>query len=115
MARCLAQADVARNDRREHLAREVLFDLLDHLNGQVGAAIKKLGPFENLLIVTGENPAKAGVPYIAKALDLAKPYFSNLKIEVMPLKTEEYAELVHHGLDGGIWFQESYHKARHNV
>ena len=49
-------------------------------------AIKKLAPFENLLLVTGENPAKAGVPYLAKALDLAKPYFSNLKIEVMPLK-----------------------------
>lgn len=64
--------------------------------------IKKLAPFENLLIVTGENPAKAGVPYLAKALDLAKPYFSNLKIEVMPLKTEEYAELVHHGLNGVI-------------
>ena len=47
-------------------------------------AIKQLGPFENLLLVTGENPAKAGVPYLAKALDLAKPYFSNLKIEVMP-------------------------------
>lgn len=38
-------------------------------------AIKRLGPFENLLIVTGENPAKAGVSYLAKALDLAKPYF----------------------------------------
>lgn len=38
-------------------------------------AIKKLAPFENLLLVTGENPAKAGVPYIARALDLAKPYF----------------------------------------
>ena len=25
-------------------------------------AIKKLGPFENLLLVTGENPAKACVP-----------------------------------------------------
>ena len=24
-------------------------------------AIKKLGPFENLLLVTGENPAKAGI------------------------------------------------------
>lgn len=36
-------------------------------------AIKKLAPFENLLLVTGENPAKAGVPYIARALDLAKP------------------------------------------
>ena len=45
-------------------------------------AIKKLAPFENLLLVTGENPAKAGVHYIARALDLAKPYFSNLKIEV---------------------------------
>ena len=78
-------------------------------------AIKKLGPFENLLIVTGENPAKAGVPYIAKALDLAKPYFSNLKIEVMPLKTEEYAELVQHGLNGVICFQETYNKARYNV
>lgn len=78
-------------------------------------AIKKLGPFENLLIVTGENPAKAGVPYIAKALDLAKPYFSNLKIEVMPLKTEEYAELVNHGLNGVICFQETYNKARYNI
>ena len=63
-------------------------------------AIKKLGPFENLLLVTGENPAKAGVPYLAKALDIAKKYFSNLKIEVMPLKAEEYAELKKHGLKG---------------
>ena len=52
-------------------------------------AIKRLGPFENLLLVTGENPAKAGVPYLAKALDIAKKYFSNLKIEVMPLKAGE--------------------------
>ena len=78
-------------------------------------AIKKLGPFENLLLVTGENPAKAGVPYMARALDLAKPYFSNLKIEVMPLKVEEYAELVNHGLNGVICFQETYNKARYNI
>lgn len=38
-------------------------------------AIKKLGPFENILLVTGENPVLAGVPYLAKALDLARPYF----------------------------------------
>ena len=76
-------------------------------------AIKKLGPYENILLVTGENPAAAGVDYIAKALDLAKPYFSNLKIEVMPLKTEEYAELIQHGLNGVICFQETYNKARY--
>ena len=78
-------------------------------------AIKKLAPFENLLLVTGENPAKAGVPYIARALDLAKPYFSNLQIEVMPLQTEEYKELTLHGLNGVICFQETYCRERYNI
>ena len=78
-------------------------------------AIKRLAPFENLLLVTGENPAKAGVPYLARALDLARPYFANLKIEVMPLKAEEYAELTHHGLNGVICFQETYNRAHYNI
>ena len=78
-------------------------------------AIKQLGPFENILLVTGENPAKAGVPYLAKALDIAKKYFANLKIEVMPLKAEEYQELTHHGLNGVICFQETYNQERYNV
>lgn len=78
-------------------------------------AIKKLAPFENLLLVTGENPAKAGVDYIERALELAKPYFSNLQIEVMPLKTEEYERLTHAGLNGVICFQETYNKANYNI
>ena len=78
-------------------------------------AIKVLGPFENILLVTGENPAKAGLPYLAKALDLAKKYFANLKIEVMPLHTEEYRELIRHGLNGVVCFQETYHKERYNL
>lgn len=78
-------------------------------------AIKELGPFENILLVTGENPVKAGVPYLAKALDLAKRYFDNLKIEVMPLKSEEYAELIKHGLNGVICFQETYNRSRYNI
>ncbi len=78
-------------------------------------AIKRIAPFENLLIVTGENPAKAGVPYLANALDIAKKYFSNLKIEVMPLKAEEYAELTKHGMNGVICFQETYHKANYKI
>ncbi len=78
-------------------------------------AIKRLGPFENLLLVTGENPARAGVAYLARALDLAKPYFSNLKIEVMPLKAEEYATLIQHGLNGVICFQETYHRENYNL
>lgn len=78
-------------------------------------AIKQLGPFDNLLIVTGENPAQAGVPYLAEALDIAGRYFNNLKIEVMPLNTEEYQELRKHGLYGVICFQETYHRANYNL
>lgn len=78
-------------------------------------AIKKLAPFENILLVTGENPAKAGVPYLATAIDIAKKYFSNIKIEVMPLKTEEYATLKEHGLNGVICFQETYHRENYKI
>ncbi len=73
-------------------------------------AIKKLAPFENLLLVTGENPAKVGVDYLARALDMAKPMFSNLQVEVMPLEVSEYAKLIDHGLNGVICFQETYNR-----
>lgn len=78
-------------------------------------AIKKLGNFENLLIVTGENPRDAGVDYLEKALRLARPLFANLSIEVMPLKAEEYERLTHSGLHGVVCFQETYNRARYNV
>lgn len=78
-------------------------------------AIKELGPFENLLLVTGENPAKAGVSYLARALDLAKPFFSNLQLEVMPLKAEEYKKLTEHGLNGVVCFQETYNRERYTI
>ena len=52
-------------------------------------AIKKLAPFENILLVTGENPAKAGVPYLAKAIEIAKRYFSNIKYDEDLLEDSE--------------------------
>ena len=78
-------------------------------------AIKRLAPFENILLVTGEHPAKAGVPYLAKAIDIAKRYFSNIKIEVMPLDAEQYKELTRHGLNGVICFQETYNREHYNL
>lgn len=78
-------------------------------------AIRELGPFENLLIVTGEHPTIAGVDYIENALKIARPYFNNLSIEVMPLKSEDYYRLTQSGLNGVVCFQETYNKARYNV
>lgn len=78
-------------------------------------AIKKLGPFENLLIVTGENPLLAGTDYLEKALRVCRPYFSNLTIEVMPLSAEDYERLTHSGLNGVTCFQETYNRDRYKI
>lgn len=73
-------------------------------------AIKELGPFDNLLIVTGENPRAAGTDYIERALGTCRPYFNNLTIEVMPLPSEDYLRLTKAGLNGVVCFQETYNR-----
>lgn len=78
-------------------------------------AIKEIGPFQNLLFVTGENPAVAGVDYIENALKMALPMYNNLSIEVMPLKMEEYKRLTEAGLYGVVCFQETYNKANYKT
>lgn len=78
-------------------------------------AIRRLGPFENLLIVTGENPRLAGTDYLEEALKVCRPYFNNLTIEVMPLSAEDYSRLTHAGLNGVVCFQETYNRARYKI
>lgn len=73
-------------------------------------AIKKLAPFDNLLIVAGEYPSLCGVEYLEKVLGVCRPYFNNLTIEVQPMKTEYYERLTHAGLNGVVCFQETYHR-----
>lgn len=73
-------------------------------------AIRRLGPFENLLLVTGENPHAAGTDYLEQALRTCRPYFNNLTMEVMPLPAEDYERLTHSGLNGVVCFQETYHR-----
>ena len=76
-------------------------------------AIRRLGPFENLLIVSGEFPTLNGVDYLEEVLHVCRPYFNNLTIEVMPMKTENYARLVKSGLNGVVCFQETYNAANY--
>ncbi|MDE5796230.1 MAG: radical SAM protein, partial [Muribaculaceae bacterium] len=73
-------------------------------------AIKRLAPFENLLIVSGEYPSLCGVDYLEKILGVCRPYFHNLTIEVQPLRSSEYERLTHAELNGVVCFQETYHK-----
>ena len=78
-------------------------------------AIRALGPFENLLLVTGENPRAAGVDYIEQALKVCRPYFNNLTIEVMPLASEDYYRLTQSGLNGVGCVLETYNRANYNI
>lgn len=73
-------------------------------------AIRKLAPFENLLIVAGEYPSICGVDYLEKVLRVCRPYFHNLTIEVQPMRSADYSRLVKAGLNGVVCFQETYHK-----
>lgn len=73
-------------------------------------AIKALGPFENLLLVSGEYPALCGVEYMERVLHTCRPYFHNLTLEIQPLRSSEYERLTHSGLNGVVCFQETYHR-----
>ncbi len=73
-------------------------------------AIRRMGPFENLLIVSGEYPALCGIPYLEEVLRTCRPYFHNLTIEVQPMRAAEYERLTHSGMNGVVCFQETYHR-----
>lgn len=78
-------------------------------------AIKRIGDFRHILLVTGENPRDAGADYIENAIRLVKPHFSSISIEVQPLKTEEYASLGDAGMNAVYCYQETYNKQRYKV
>ena len=76
-------------------------------------AIRRMGPFENLLLVTGENPRAAGTDYLETALRVCRPYFNNLSMEVMPLPSDDYLRLTKSGLNGVVCFQETYNRTNY--
>lgn len=76
-------------------------------------AIKEIGDFQHILLVTGENPREAGVEYIEHAIKLIQPYFSAISIEVQPLQEEEYHRLSQVGLNAVYCYQETYNKERY--
>ena len=69
--------------------------------------------YDHILLVTGEANKTVGVDYINKAIQLVKPYFSNISIEVQPLDQDEYALLAKNGLYAVLVYQETYHRAEY--
>jgi 2-iminoacetate synthase len=77
--------------------------------------IRKIGDFQHILLVTGENPRDAGVAYIEKAIQLVKPFFPSVSIEVQPLSEDDYRRLGAAGLNAVYCYQETYHRQRYKI
>lgn len=62
----------------------------------------------HILILTGESRKQSSVEYLGQCVEVLGRYFTSISIEVYPLKTAEYAQLVGKGVDGLTIYQETY-------
>lgn len=73
------------------------------------AAIKEMG-FDHVLLVTGEANQSVHTEYFKKVLELIRPHFAHISMEVQPLDLADYQELVSQGLNTVLVYQETYHE-----
>jgi 2-iminoacetate synthase len=83
--------------------------LADHEILQEVAVIKSMG-YEHVLLVTGEANQTVHVEYFKKVLNLIRPHFAQVSMEVQPLDRDEYEELIPLGLHSVLVYQETYHQ-----
>lgn len=72
-------------------------------------AVKALG-MDHVLFVTGEANLRVGVPYLAKAFEIARENFSSISMEVQPLDQAAYETLMESGLSSVLVYQETYNR-----
>ncbi len=67
--------------------------------------------FRHILLVTGESPKAVDNDYLAACIKRIRPLFSSITIEVYPMETEGYRQMVDAGVDGLTVYQETYDRA----
>ncbi|MXV38395.1 2-iminoacetate synthase ThiH [Flavobacteriaceae bacterium Ap0902] len=71
--------------------------------------------YKHILLVTGEANKIVGVDYLEHVIQLLRPYFTNISIEVQPLSEEEYRRLKQVGLYATLVYQETYHRVTYKI
>lgn len=66
--------------------------------------------FRNVLLVAGEHPKFVSEGYLQACIDAIKAFIPTIGIEVGPMEDPQYAEIVRHGAEGLIVYQETYHR-----
>ena len=64
--------------------------------------------FRNILLVAGEHPKFVSDGYLQECLDALRPFIPTLALEVGPMEDPQYAEIVSHGAEGLVVYQETY-------
>lgn len=67
--------------------------------------------FRHILLVTGEAQGKVTNDYLAACARRIRHLFSSISIEVWPMQTDGYREMVEAGVDGLTIYQETYDRA----
>lgn len=66
--------------------------------------------FRNILLVAGEHPKFVSDGYLQECINAIKSFIPTIGIEVGPMKDHQYGELVNHGAEGLVVYQETYHR-----
>ncbi len=66
--------------------------------------------FRSILLLTGEHKKMADNSYLIAAIQKIKPLFSSISIEVYPMDTDGYKQMVAAGVDGLTVYQETYNR-----
>ncbi|WP_343667250.1 2-iminoacetate synthase ThiH [Chitinophaga sp.] len=77
-------------------------------------AIKKMG-YDHVLLVTGEAQQTVGLAYFKEMLELIRPHFANISMEVQPMDQSDYEALIPLGLHSVLVYQETYHEADYKL
>lgn len=73
------------------------------------AAIREMG-YDHVLLVSGEAHRTVGTDYFIRALQLIRPHFAHISMEVQPLDQADYELLIQQGLNTVLVYQETYHR-----
>jgi 2-iminoacetate synthase len=76
----------------------------------IEASVLKSMGVNHVLLVSGEANKTVGIDYFLNAIQLLKPHFANISIEVQPLSEEEYRQLHEAGVHAVLVYQETYHQ-----
>ena len=71
--------------------------------------------FRNILLVAGEHPKFVSDGYLQECVNALRALIPTIGIEVGPMEDHQYSELVDHGAEGLIVYQETYHQETYEV